>query len=233
MIATEFVKGGRPTDAQGGCESPEVWHELGDLLGRLHALPEGAGAVARDGGAEETEGGFYVGRPERDLAAAMSFLVGVEDRVSPDGREKFEWLRDQIENADGATGLPEALTHSNFHLWAAVGMPGSLVLIGWAGAGRGARLPALAWLLRTAAEAGPDNVTAVTRGYRDHVQLDDAELTRLPAILNLRPLWLACLEYRMGVESGKPPAMEEGWLRPGSADYAARLAERVTTALRS
>ena len=65
----------------------------------------------------------------------MSFLVSVEDAVAPEGREKFEWLRDQVENADDAEGLPEALTHGNYHAWAAVGTPGNLVIVGWAGLG--------------------------------------------------------------------------------------------------
>jgi len=99
------------------------------------SLRRAGGAVARDGGSEEHDGGFYVGRPKQDLAAAMSFLVSVEDAVAPEGREKFEWLRDQVENADDAEGLPEALTHGNYHAWAAVGTPGNLVIVGWAGLG--------------------------------------------------------------------------------------------------
>lgn len=233
VIVTEFVEGGRPADAHGRGESPAVHHELASLLGRLHALPAAGVAVARDGGAEETDGGFYVGRPGRDLTAAMSFLVSVEDDVAPGGRERFEWLRDQVENADDAEGLPEALTHSNYHLWAAVGTPGNLVIVGWAGSGRGARLPALAWLLRTAAEGSTENVVAVMRGYREHVQLTDEELERLPGMLNMRALWLACLEYRMAVNSGNTPAMDEGWMQRGSTEYAERLAEQAIAALRT
>jgi len=233
VIVTEFVEGGRPTDAHGRGESPAVQHELASLLGRLHTLPAAGDAVARDGGAEETDGGFYAGRPGQDLTAAMSFLVSVEDDVAPEGREKFEWLRDQVENADDAEGLPEALTHSNYHLWAAVGTPGNLVIVGWAGSGRGPRLPALAWLLRTAAEGSTENIAAVMRGYREHVQLTNAELERLPGVLNMRALWLACLEYRMAVNSGHTPTMDEGWMRRGSTEYAERLAAQAIAALRS
>ena len=233
VIVTEFVEGGRPSDAHGRGESPTVQHELASLLGRLHALPAAGGAVARDGGAEETDGGFYVGRPGQDLAAAMSFLVSVEDAVATEGRERFEWLRDKVENADDAEGLPEALSHSNYHLWSAVGTPGNLVIVGWAGSGRGPRLPALAWLLRTAAEGGMENIDAVMRGYREHVQLTDEELERLPAVLNMRALWLACLEYRMAVNSGTTPTTDEGWMRRGSTEYAERLAARAVAALRS
>lgn len=135
VIVTEFIEGGRPTDSHGRSEIQQVQHELASLLGRLHALPRAEGAVSRDGGAEETDGGFFVGRPGRDLAAAMSFLVGVEGRVTPEGGAKFDWLRAQVEAADDAEELPEALTHSNLHVWSTVGEPGNLAIVGWAGSG--------------------------------------------------------------------------------------------------
>jgi Ser/Thr protein kinase RdoA (MazF antagonist) len=232
VIVTEFVAGGRPTDAHGRVESPAVLYELASLLGRLHTLPAAGGAVARDGGSEEHDGGFYVGRPKQDLAAAMNFLASVENTVAPEGREKFEWLRDQVEKADDAEGLPEALTHGNYHTWAAVGTPGNLVIVGWAGSGRGPRLPALAWLLRTSAEVGPDYVDAVMRGYREQVQLTDEELERLPGVLNIRPLWLACYEYLLIVRRGKTPTLEEGWTR-WRPDFAERLAAQAIASLRS
>jgi hypothetical protein len=231
VIVTEFVEGGRPTDANGRVESPAVQYELASLLGRLHTLPAGAGAVARDGGSEEHDGGFYVGRPKQDLAAAMNFLASVENAVAPEGRKQFEWLRDQVEKADDAEGLPEALTHGNYHPWAAVGTPGNLVIAGWAGSGRGPRLPALAWLLRTSAEAGPEYVDAVMRGYSEHVQLTDEELDRLPAVLNMRALWLACFEYLLIVRSGRTPMLDEGWTR-WRPDFAERLAEQAIASLR-
>lgn len=233
VIVTEFVEGGRPTDALGRVESPAVHYELASLLGRLHTLPAAGGAVARDGGSEEHDGGFYVGQPKQDLAAAMSFLVSVEDAVAPEGREKFEWLRDQVENADDAEGLPEALTHGNYHAWAAVGTPGNLVIVGWAGSGRGPRLPALAWLLRTAAEGSADYVDTVVRGYREHVELIDEELDRLAGVLNMRPLWLACGEYRAYVRKGHTPTLDEpSWVswRPAHGE---QLAAQAIASFRS
>jgi hypothetical protein len=186
VIVTEFVEGGRPTDVV-ATNTPATWYELASLLGRLHTLPPAGGAVARDGGSiqpgrGEHDGVYYIGRPRENLAAAMSALVSVEDAVAPEGREKFEWLRDQVENADDAEGLPEALTHGNYNGWAAVGKPGNLVIVGWSGSGRGPRLAELGWLLRTAAH-GPtamDYINAVVRGYREHVQLTDEELDRAP-----------------------------------------------------
>lgn len=235
VIVTEFVEGGRPTDPHGRNESPAVHHELGSLLGRLHALPAAGGAVARDGGAEKHDGGFHVGRPKQDLAAAMNFLVGVEDAVTSEGREGFERLRDCVENADDAEGLPEALTHGNYHVWAAIGRPGNLVIVGWAGSGRGSRLPALAWLLTTAAEGRPDFVDEVMRGYREHVQLTGDELERLPGVLIIRPIWLACLDYREAVRSGHTPIMDDGWTPSWAVDrpeHAERIAAQAIAALR-
>lgn len=208
VIVTEFVEGGRPTDPR---DAPAVEHELGSLLGRLHTLPAAGGAVARDGGSDESGGGFHVGRPKEDLAAAMSLLVSVEDAVAPDGREGFELLRDRVENADDAEGLPEALTHGNYHGWSAVGTPGNLVIVGWAGSGRGPRLPALAWLLATAAEGGLTLVDAAMRGYSEHVRLTDEEIERLPGILNMKPLYLSCFQYRQSVRNGRTPNLDDGW----------------------
>lgn len=226
VLLTRFIAGGRPTDVHGRVTTPGVFHELGSLLGRLHTLPAGSGAAARDGGAEEHDGGFHLGRPEQDLVAAMRFLVSVEDEVALEGRETFEWLRDRVESADGAEGLPEAFTHSNFHAWAAVGAPGRLSIVGWAGSGRGPRLPALAWLLRTASEGRLGFVDAVMRGYRQHVSLSDEEFDRLAAVANLRPLWLACLDYREAVRAGRTPVMDD---RAGYGFYRPERSEQLMT----
>lgn len=231
VIVTEFIDGGRPTDPTGRIETAAVQHELGSLLGRLHTLPSAGGAVGREGGSEECDGGFHVGRPKQDLAAAMSFLVSVEDAVAQEGRKGLERLRGYVENADDAEGLPEALTHGNYHVWAAVGTPGNLSIVGWAGSGHGPRLPALAWLLTTAAEGRPELVDAVMHGYCEHVQLTDPELERLPGVLSIRPLWLACVEYRGLVRGGHIPTMEGGWVsfRPANAE---RVAARAIAAMR-
>ena len=232
VIITEVVEGGRPTDADGRSDDPAVLAELGGLLGRLHAFPASAGAVARDGGAEEADGGFYVGRPGRDLAAAMGFLAAAEAKIPEAGREKFDWLRAQVEAADDAEGLPEALTHSNFHLWSAVGMPGGLTIVGSAGSGRGPRLPALAWLLRTAAEGGPHLVDQYCAATASTSNSSRTKSFGCRGILNLWPLWLACLDLRMTVEAGGAPTLEGGWLHPSSAEHAERLAAEVVGVLR-
>lgn len=232
VIVTDFVEGGRTIDDP-ALNIPSTWRELASLLGRLHTLPAGAGAVARDGGAfthagPQHDGVLYIGRPERCLAAAMSTLVSVEDKVTSEGRERFEWLRDEVENADDAEGLPEALTHGNYNGWAAVGRPGNLVIVGWAGAGRGPRLAALGWLLTTATRSDPnatDSIEAVVRGYGEHVRLTDDELDRLAGVINMVPLSMACFYYRRSVLTGYTPSGGEGWWP--EPERAEQLAEKA------
>lgn len=232
VIVTEFVEGGRPAELR---DTPAVEHELGSLLGRLHTLPAAGGAVARDGGSDESGGGFHVGRPKEDLATAMSLLVSVEDAVAREGREGFELLRDRVENADDAEGLPEALTHGNYHGWSAVGTPGNLVIVGWAGSGRGPRLPALAWLLTTAAEGDLTLVDAAMSGYSEHVQLTGEEIERLPGILNMKPLYLACFQYRQSVHNGHTPTLDDSWPSwdVDRTEHSQRIAAQAIATLRS
>jgi len=230
VIVTEFVEGD-PLD-EGRIVNPEQSYGFASILGRLHALPAGTGAVARDGGSDEYGGGFFNGRPKQNLAAAMSALLSVEDDVAPEGRTYFDWLQGQVEDCDDAEGLPEALTHGNYHAWAAVGTRDNLVIVGWAGAGRGPRLPAFAFLARTSFEGGTEQLDATIRGYREHVQLTDEELERLPSVLNMKPLWLACHEYKMYVENGHTPTGDEpGWVifKP---EHGEQLAAHVTRGLR-
>ena len=129
--------------------------------------------------------------------------------------------------------MPEALTHANYNGWAAVGKPGNLVIVGWAGAGRGPRLAALAWLLRTAANSSSATgyITAVADGYREHVRLTDDELKRLAAVMNMVPLSMACGSYRWSVETGYTPSGGEGWWP--KPDDVEQLAVKAVDAFRS
>ena len=137
VIVTEYVEGGCPTQLLGGAPPvgepppPPAQTARGSWCGR---------AGRRVGGARRAPSSR--GRPKQDLAAAMSFLVSVEDAVAPEGREMFEWLRDKVEHADDAEGLPEAFTHGNYHAWAAVGRPGNLAIASAGGRVRARTPPA-------------------------------------------------------------------------------------------
>jgi Ser/Thr protein kinase RdoA (MazF antagonist) len=72
-----------------------------------------------------------------------------------------------------------------------------MVLVDWAGAGRGPRLWSLAFLLYAAAKE-PRRAGAVLLGYREHVMLEAEELDRLGAVARARPLILRAWSVCMG-----------------------------------
>ena len=100
VLVTRFVEGARLPDGAA------KFAMMGELLGRLHALPYDD-SVSRPGGASG-EDPSREGTPRQDLLAALSFLDAVDTKVSAAGRERFERLRDQVRSADDGHGLPEA-----------------------------------------------------------------------------------------------------------------------------
>jgi Ser/Thr protein kinase RdoA (MazF antagonist) len=167
--------------------------ELGALLGRLHGLPSGGGAVARPGGAWHH---LADGLPSAEVTEAAQLLADTAHLIPDAEREAYEALRAEVNALDTADGLPEALTHPDFVLANVVATPGGMVLVDWAGAGRGPRVWSLAFLLYAEGAKDLRRVDLVLAGYRGHVTIEDEELDRLAAIARARPLvlsaWLVC-----------------------------------------
>ena len=69
-----------------------------------------------------------------------------------------------------------------------MGRPDEIVIVNWAGAGRGPRLWSLAFLLWAAGRRGPGRVEAAVSGYRRHVELVAAEREQLANAIAARPL---------------------------------------------
>jgi len=205
VLVTGFVDGGELPD---GSEKISM---MGDLLGRLHAL-ELEDSVSRPGGAAGDDP-HREGSPTQDLMAALSLLDAVDTKVAPASRESFEHLREQVRSADAGEGLPEALLHGNLlhnpdHALLTDQGP---VAINWKAAGRGPRLADLAYLLWGAEWGEGDGVEAAVHAYCRHVELTDEELTRLEAVMHVRPLYLACFDFRRSVTSGEQPTGSEWW----------------------
>ena len=202
---------------------PERWGTtLGDLLGRLHALPLDE-SVVRPGGAEGGDSSRE-GRPRQDLLAALAFLDAVDTKVAPADRHEFEDLRERVRSADAGDGLPEALVHGNFlagdpdH---AVMTADGPVVVNWKSAGRGPRLVDLGWVLWgcwNEADAIP-----VIDAYRRHIDLTDEELDRLEAVMAIRPLYLTAFGYRRNVLLGR----EQDALGFSDPDHLRAVAEVV------
>jgi Ser/Thr protein kinase RdoA (MazF antagonist) len=209
VLVTTFVPGSP-------ARNDEATHRaLGDLLGRLHALPVPAGGpVARPAGSLHHDP-RHEGGPGEDLASAAAHLAGVESRVPPAGRAAFEALRDDVAAADTCADLPAAIVHPDPVLKNAIATPDGPAMVDWTGAGLGPRITSLVVLLQSVA-VGPGGVRLaavdpVTEGYRGHVALEVDELGRLDAALAIRKLWLASWMFALTAGSGGVPTGREWW----------------------
>jgi aminoglycoside phosphotransferase (APT) family kinase protein len=197
-----------------GHEGSEKFAIMGDLLGRLHALPFDE-SVSRPGGASGDDPN-HEGSPRQDLMAALAFLDAVDTKVGPADRERFERLRDKVRSADYGLGLPDALLHGNLlhapdHV--ILGEQGP-VAINWKAAGCGPRLADFAWLM-WGTWRNADWINLAVGAYRQHVELTDDELERLEAVMYIRPLYLGCFSYRRDLVNGRPPSQEVwGFVNP-------------------
>jgi len=205
VVVTRFVDGGPLPDGS------EKFEMMGDLLGRLHALPLDH-AVSRPGGAAGDDPSCQ-GRPSQDQVAAMAFLDSVDTQVTGAGRGAFERLREQVRSVDTGDGLPEALLHGNLlhnpdHALLSDEGP---VAINWGASGRGPRLADLAYLLWGAEWGDGQGVEAAVNAYRRHVELTGDEVERLEAMMHLRPLYLAAFDFRRAVTGGEQPTGGEWW----------------------
>jgi Ser/Thr protein kinase RdoA (MazF antagonist) len=228
VLVTRFVDG---VQLPGGAAKFAM---MGELLGRLHALPydESAG---RPGGASG-EDPSREGAPRQDLLAALSFLDAVDTRVPAAERERFERLRDQVRSADDGHGLPEGLLHGNL-LHApdhAVLSETGPVAINWKASGRGPRLADFAYLIWGTGAWNPRRpnhewIDAAVNAYRRHVELTDDELDRLEGAMYIRTLYLACYGYRRSVAHGST-FNEWGFIEP--PEYFSSTAAAVRAAFR-
>jgi len=225
VLVTRFVEGGPLPDG------PEKFTMMGDLLGRLHALPDDE-SVSRPGGASG-EDPHREGAPRQDLLAALSLLDAVDTKVAADDRERFERLRNKVRSADDGHGLPEGLLHGNL-----VHAPDHAVLseqgpvaINWKASGRGPRLADLAYLIWGTGSWNPrrpnqECIDAAVDAYRRHVEPTADELDRLEAVMYIRTLYLVCFGYRRAVTNGVP-FREWGFIHPSEYFSATAAATRA------
>ncbi len=198
VLVTEFVPG-KPWP-----RSPAADRDLGDYLGRLHALrPDGSGP--EDAAARRPAGSLhhlpdYEGGPGQDLAAAAAMLADVDGRVPAEHAATYAALRALLPRGDDGRGLPESFVHPDAARVNVLTAGGGPVLVDWAGAGTGPRLASLAVLLHS---AGPGGAAEVLRGYGQHQQLTGEELDRLEGVLWIRPLWLAAWRCWLACVSGR------------------------------
>ncbi len=219
---TEFFPGGKAG------RGPRSVRRLGELLGRLHTLPPGQGAAARDGGAWHHLA--YEGGPRAELDTMLALLTEAGERVPADQTDLLEQLRAELEQVDDCHGLPNGLIHPDFVAANAIATPdGGLAMIDWAGAGRGPRLWSLAFLLWAGAGRDLAGVDAIMAGYLRHVRPEPAELARLAAVIPARPLVFACWAFCVGRSDLPATTRDIPAIRNRANAIATRAAQALTT----
>jgi Ser/Thr protein kinase RdoA (MazF antagonist) len=186
VLVTEAANGVPRAERRATIKDAGGIRGLGALLGRLHTLPEGTGAVTRPGGAWHH---MVDGLPTDELAAAATWLEAARADASVRDLAHLDAMADALEAADGCDGLPQALIHPDFVLANVVATSEpSMVLVDWAGAGRGPRLWSLAFLLWAEGNKDLRRVELAIAGYRRQVTIEPEELERLEAAIGARPL---------------------------------------------
>lgn len=200
VLITEFVDGKKATT------SVATYRKLGDLLGRLHAMPGGSDVVRRESGALHlyTVGGSI--REEIETAAAC--MDSIAEQAAASGfADAFSLVRKHLEGTDDFSDLPRGLVHSDFHPKNTIAVAGGgLVPIDWALAGHGPRVVSLGVLLTGAVSKGavsPERVRAIVGSYREHITLEPVELERLTDAIRHRQLIFECYGLCLSVAAGK------------------------------
>jgi Ser/Thr protein kinase RdoA (MazF antagonist) len=165
--------------------------------------------------------------------AALAFLDAVDTKVAAATRERFDQLRDQVRSTDDGQGLPEALVHGNLlhapdHVIVSDDGP---VAIQWKAAGRGPRLADFAYLM-WGTWLDTDWIDAAVGAHRQHVELTEDELDRLEAVMHLRPLYLACFDWRRALARGHQPSSSDPWWGEPDSTYISAAATATRAAYR-
>jgi len=212
--------------------SPASLRLLGARLGQLHALDPVAAARAVP---PLHRAGML---PTNELAWALRQLRAVEALVPESRRARYDWLLAAIAALDRCEGLPAAVIHNDCHPGNAVLTPeGEVVLIDWEGAGFGPAIIDLGFLLSSCdisvpwtppLPPDPARLRAIIAGYRQHRQLNTAELARLPDAIHFRALVFGAVDFAARVRSDTRDEDLPWWLARYNA--ATTLAARAIAA---
>lgn len=168
---------------------------LAEMTGRLQTLPPDPAIAAREAGAlhyASPQGGG----PGADIAAVNAWLAEAADRVLAEHRAMYAAICERVARADDLHDLPRAMIHPDPVPRNVIATAdGQLVPIDWTGAGGGARIAPLGFLLW---QAGPQQVDVVVAAYRPYVRLDDDELARLTSAVARPALVLTCFQFACG-----------------------------------
>lgn len=221
VLVTTFIEG-EPTGF-----SPAGLGRLGETLGRLHALP--LPAPTRTGPSEPGAVPPALMLPRPEFAAARAWLAEVRDAVPRTHRARHDRLEVACRAPDPLEGLPTVLIHNDCHPGNSIRTPdGRVVLIDWEGAGWGAAVIDIGFLLVSCEIAAfglnrlppdPRRVAAIVAGYCRHHRLTARGLDRLADAIRFRAV-VACAGglWRMIREGRASDGADWAWARYAAAD---------------
>jgi Ser/Thr protein kinase RdoA (MazF antagonist) len=195
VLATTFVPGTRPE------RNRVTFYKLGQLLGRLHALPIPEG---------QSKGGAWhhlslLGGIDQECDAAARMLDVAQQG---DDAEDVTRLRDAVRHVQRAfaaeeANLPQAIVHPDLvpsNVIVREGSDDEWTVVDWAGSGAGPRILSLGFLLGVGAIRGKlILVQAVMKGYAAHAsRLQAAELRVLREAAYARFLTMEYWEVGVG-----------------------------------
>lgn len=191
VLVTEFVEAAEPLRPGRSAGL------LGGLLGALSSHPA---AGLRAGGAWHHLS--PTGGPKEEIAAALHGLEELASRIGRRDLGDYHRLYDLVERSDDCADLPHAFVHPDFVLANAIPTAGErLVIVDWAGAGRGPRVWAIGFLLWAAGSMHPRLLELVGSRYRRRVTLEESELARLDGAIRGRPTMIECWSVCAGRQS--------------------------------
>jgi Ser/Thr protein kinase RdoA (MazF antagonist) len=220
ILVTEYVDGVPRAERRTVIRELGGLRSLGEMLGKLHAMRDGAGC--RPGGGWHH---LVDGTPRDEIIAARQLLADCEATVADGDRAHYDTLRRELSDLDDGAGLPEALLHPDFVLANVVASrERGMVLVDWTGTGCGPRLWPLAFLLFAETVKDPRRIDLVAAGYRQHIALEPEELSRLERMIPARPVVLAVWSYCLGRVSAAEAARAATAARATGGVAAARAA---------
>lgn len=199
VLITDWIRGANARNDVSG----ETLSGLGDLLGRVHALPVDGAAMGRPAGSWHHLA-VSGGSRGADIAALEPLLAAASSRVAADDRAVFDAVHTALREIEGGDGLPQAFIHPDPSGANAIAADeGGLALVDWTGAGSGERVTSFATLVAGVLQPNPGvapsrdlrRIDAVVAGYRTHVQPTAAELDRLTNALTAFGTVLDCWSF--------------------------------------
>lgn len=218
VVVTNFLPGSNARHDT----SAQMVRRVGQLVGWLHSLPLQPGAVSRPAG-----GWHHVsiagGGRRADVEALLPAMDIAAKRLKGQQLDLYKELLAELDAVDGCEDLPHALINCDLGgPNVIVGTDGSASVVDWTGSGRGPRVHSLVGMFN----AKLSSVDEFVIGYRQHAELEQDELDRLPDALTVHSLILDCWSFAYR-------GTQLDTILPGRAairEHAKRVADRARTA---